>query len=148
MEDIVRDAHDKLQLLVDQKRKREEQLEERKRKMVQKEQLKRREGTILQRDQIKLRRKRDRLVKAKNKLESLLVKAEEDTMKKDIPEVALAKCFDAWAKATTICMRIKQIISQETGNVEENYLAAKESFKTTKSMITLLDAILYALRTA
>ena len=88
------------------------------------------------------------MVKAKNKLEALLVKAEEDTMKKDIPEAALTKCFDAWSKASTLCMRIKQIISQETGNVEENYLAAKESFKTTKSMITLLDAILYDLRTA
>ena len=70
-----------------------------------------------------------RLEEAKDKLERLLVEADKDTMKENIPKTARAKCLDAWSTASSICLRILKNITQQ-------------SLTITKAMIKLLKAIM------
>ena len=98
---------------------------------------------------MKLRSSLGKLEKAKDKLELLLVEADKETIKENIPEAPRAKCLEAWAKAGNICLRIKHAISQKTRqNFDVYHSAAKKSLTRTKAMVNLLDAILYSLTAA
>ena len=128
---------------------KKEKLEERKRKLIQNAQLRRDKGTLRPQDANKLRNMLGKLEKTKNKLETLLGKADEETIREEIPEASRARCLDAWSKTNTICLRIKQAISQKTKqNSEEYYSAAKKSLRITRAKVKLLEAIVHALRAA
>ena len=87
--------------------------------------------------------------KAKNKLELLLVEANKETIRENIPEAAREKCMDAWSMANNICLRIKQAISQKKRkNWKEYCSAAKKSLPRIKAMEELLASILNALKDA
>ena len=98
---------------------------------------------------MKLRSSLGKLEKAKDKLELLLVEADKETIKENIPEAPRAKCLEAWAKAGNICLRIKHAISQKKRENWKAYLsAAKKSLLRTRAMAQLLGAILDALKDA
>ena len=123
---------------------RKENLEERKMKLIQNAQLKKQPDRLKKSDEIKLRSACGKLEKDNGKLALLLVEAD-----KEIPEAGRARLMEAWSNADTICLRIKQAISQKTKqNFEEYYSEAKQSLGITRSKVKLLEAILDSLKTA
>ena len=147
----VRDAHEILQQREERKRKLiendwEYQREERKRKLIQAAP---RRGGLKVHGQIKLRNVLRKLEKGQVTLKLLLVEADEETIKENIPEASRAKCLDAFSTASNICLRINQAISANEGqNVEEKFSAAKKSITRITKMINLLGSTVNALRTA
>ena len=99
--------------------------------------------------ELKLDRVLGNLEKAKDKLEPLLVEADKETIRENIPEAARVTCLDAWSKADTIRLRIKQAISQKTKqNFEVYYSEGKQSLRITRSKVKLVEANVDALRSA
>ena len=156
MKGEVRDAHGILQQLEEREKKliqndeREKQIEERKRKLIQTAQSKKRYyGGLKQADANKLRILCCKLEEAKEKLELLVIEADKETIKENIPEVARANCLDALSTASNICLRIKHGISQKEGqNIIEDLSAGTRSLISTKVKIQLLEAIMDSLRSA
>ena len=90
-----------------------------------------------------------KLEKGQVTLKLLLVEADEETIKENIPEASRAKCLDAFSTASNICLRINQAISANEGQkVEEHFSAAKKSITRITKMINLLGSTVNALRTA
>ena len=129
---------------------RYKQIEEQKRKLIQNYQWTSVNGNPPKRRQVKkLQTVSDKLEKDKDQLKILLIEADEETIKENIPEASLAKCLDAFSTARNICLRINQAISAKEGqNVEEHFSAAKKSITRIAEMIKLLVSTVQALRTA
>ena len=150
MEGEVRDAHGILQQLEERERKLlqndwEYQCEERKRKLIHAAQSK----PLMQKDASKLRTVCGKLEKAQYKLKLLLVEADEETIKENIPEATRANCLDALSTGSNICLRIKKTIAEnKRKNIEEYYSTGKKSITRITEMINLLASIVHALRAA
>ena len=114
MKGEVRDSLEERKRKLIQNDEWETKLEERKRKLIHNEHSKDLFGYFKKKDEMKLRNSLGKLAKAKDKLELLLVEADKETIKENIPEAPRAKCLEAWAKAGKICLRIKHAISQKT----------------------------------
>ena len=124
-----------------------QQFEERKRKLLQKHNWKRIEGIIKPPEERKLRNVCGKLENANDKLKLLLVKADEEPIKENVPKAAREKCWEAWYTGTNTSSLIKHIISQnKRQHIEDYYSAGKKSLTRTKAMVNLLEAIVDSLR--
>ena len=124
----------------------EEQFEEQKRKLIQNEDLKKSPDGLKTAAERKLMIVSGRLEVANNNLKLLLDEADKDTIKANIPAAARVKCFDAWSKANTICLRINQIKSEHKGvNIIEYVSTARLSLTRTKAAGKLLAATINSL---
>ena len=89
----------------------------------------------------------DNLVKANDMLNLLLVEADVEPIKENLPEAARAKSWEAWHKGTNTSSRIKHTISKKRSlNVVDDLSAVQEAVNNTEAKRNLLEVILNAMQ--
>ena len=84
----------------------------------------------------------DKLVKANDMLNLLLVEADVEPIKENLPEAARAKCWEAWHKGTNTSSLIKYVISKKRSlNLVDDLSAVEEAVQNTEAKRTMLQAI-------
>ena len=149
MEDLIQDTvrktmdgelrADRLVEVCNDKTINSQQIQERTIKMIE---LKKDKYALKPNDEKKLQTASDKLVQANGMLNLLLVEADIEPIKENIPEAARAKCWKAWHKGRNTSLRIQHIILKRSLNLVDDLSAVEEAVKNTEAKRKMLQAIL------